>query len=78
MIVIDVTIVNVPVAVRSADLRLSADLVGVREWYLLTYGGFLLLGGPYRRYLGQRSLFLDGIAVKARPSSPAALDDAVG
>src|SRR5439155_963729 len=47
MIVLDVTIVNVALPSIRQDLGFSeTSLAWVVKSYLLTYGGFLLLGGP--------------------------------
>src|SRR5436305_11061883 len=63
MIVLDTTIVNVALPSIKADLGFSQDsLAWVVNAYLLTYGGFLLLGGRLGDLFGQRRLFLAGIA----------------
>jgi len=49
MIVLDVTIVNVALPSIKSDLGFSATaLVWVVNAYMLTFGGFLLLGGAAR------------------------------
>src|ERR671938_718771 len=64
MIVLDMTIVNVALPSIRADLGFSeTSLAWVVNAYLLTYGGFLLLGGRLGDLLGQRRLFLAGIAL---------------
>ena len=64
MIVLDTTIVNVALPSISADLRFSETaLVWVVNAYMLTFGGFLLLGGRLGDLYGQRRLFLAGIAL---------------
>src|SRR6202045_1180480 len=64
MIVLDVTIVNVALPSIKADLGFSqASLAWVVNAYLLTYGGFLLLGGRLGDLFGHRRLFASGIAV---------------
>src|SRR5213593_2116799 len=61
MIVLDVTIVNVSLPSIKADLGFSQDsLAWVVNAYMLTYGGFLLLGGRLGDLYGQRRLFLLG------------------
>jgi EmrB/QacA subfamily drug resistance transporter len=61
MIVLDTTIVNVALPSIQADLRFSeTGLVWVVNAYMLTYGGFLLLGGRLGDLYGQRRLFLFG------------------
>jgi EmrB/QacA subfamily drug resistance transporter len=64
MIVLDATIVNVALPSIRADLGFSAtSLAWVVNAYLLTFGGFLLLGGRLGDLFGHRRLFLIGIAV---------------
>jgi EmrB/QacA subfamily drug resistance transporter len=64
MIVLDGTIVNVALPSIRAGLGFSeAGLVWVVNAYLLTFGGFLLLGGRLADLYGQRLLFLAGLAV---------------
>jgi EmrB/QacA subfamily drug resistance transporter len=63
MIVLDSTIVNVALPSIRADLGFSeVSLVWVVNAYLLTFGGFLLLGGRLGDLFGHRRLFLLGIA----------------
>src|SRR5579863_2142458 len=64
MIVLDTTIVNVALPSIRQDLGFSqTSLAWVVNAYLLTFGGFLLLGGRLGDFFGQRRLFLIGIAV---------------
>ena len=64
MIVLDTTIVNVALpSIREALLFTETSLVWVVNAYMLTYGGFLLLGGRLGDLYGQRRLFLAGIAL---------------
>jgi EmrB/QacA subfamily drug resistance transporter len=64
MIVLDSTIVNVALPSIKADLDFSeTSLAWVVNAYLLTFGGFLLLGGRLGDLFGHRRLFLAGIAV---------------
>ncbi len=64
MIVLDGTIVNVALPSIRADLGFSqASLAWVVNAYLLTFGGFLLLGGRLGDLYGNRRLFLGGIAL---------------
>lgn len=64
MIVLDTTIVNVALPSIRADLGFSdTSLVWVVNAYMLTFGGFLMLGGRLGDLYGQRRLFLAGIAV---------------
>jgi len=64
MIVLDTTVVNVALPSIRESLGFSeASLVWVVNAYMLTYGGFLLLGGRLGDYFGHRRLFLLGIAL---------------
>ncbi|MGF6757607.1 DHA2 family efflux MFS transporter permease subunit [Paraburkholderia sp. GAS42] len=64
MIVLDTTIVNVALPSIAADLGFSeTSLVWVVNAYMLTFGGFLLLGGRLGDLFGHRRLFLAGIAL---------------
>jgi EmrB/QacA subfamily drug resistance transporter len=64
MIVLDTTIVNVALPSIRDDLGFSqASLAWVVNAYLLTFGGFLLLGGRLGDLYGHRRLFIAGIAL---------------
>jgi len=64
MIVLDTTIVNVALPSIREDLGFSeSSLAWVVNAYLLTFGGFLLLGGRLGDLYGHRRLFLVGLAV---------------
>ena len=64
MIVLDTTIVNVALPSIRADLGFSeTGLVWVVNAYLLTFGGFLLLGGRLGDLYGHRKVFAIGVAV---------------
>jgi len=64
MIVLDTTIVNVALPSIAADLGFSeTSLVWVVNAYMLTFGGFLLLGGRLGDLYGHRKLFLAGITL---------------
>jgi EmrB/QacA subfamily drug resistance transporter len=64
MIVLDTTIVNVALPSIRDDLGFSqTSLAWVVNAYLLTFGGFLLLGGRLGDLFGHRLLFLIGIAL---------------
>jgi EmrB/QacA subfamily drug resistance transporter len=74
MIVIDTTIVNVALPSIQADLRFSdASLVWVVNAYMVTYGGFLLLGGRLGDLYGNRRWFLLGTALFTAASLVCAL-----
>src|SRR5687768_5615568 len=64
MIVLDGTIVNVALPSIRDDLGFSQEsLAWVVNAYLLTFGGFLLLGGRLGDLFGHRRLFLAGITL---------------
>src|SRR3954469_9892083 len=64
MIVLDMTVVNVALPSIRDDLGCSeTSLAWVINAYLLTYGGFLLLGGRLGDLYGHRRLFIIGISV---------------
>src|SRR6478609_8815324 len=64
MIVLDTTVVNVALPSIRSDLGFSeTSLAWVVNAYLLTFGGFLLLGGRLGDLFGHRRLFLSGIAL---------------
>lgn len=64
MIVLDATIVNVALPSIQDDLGFSqSSLAWVVNAYLIAFGGLLLLAGRLGDLLGQRRVFLVGIAV---------------
>ena len=64
MIVLDTTVVNVALpSIRESLAFTEASLVWVINAYMLTYGGFLLLGGRLGDFYGHRRMFLHGIAL---------------
>jgi EmrB/QacA subfamily drug resistance transporter len=64
MIVLDTTIVNVALPSIRVDLGFSeTSLAWVVNAYMLTFGGFLLLGGRMGDLFGHRRLFLIGLAL---------------
>jgi len=64
MIVLDTTIVNVALPSIREDLGFSeTSLAWVVNAYLLTFGGFLLLGGRLGDLFGHRKLFLIGLTL---------------
>src|SRR3954470_22076909 len=64
MIVLDVTIVGVALPSIRQDLGFTeTSLAWVVNAYLLTYGGFLLLGGRLGDIFGHRRLFIAGISL---------------
>jgi EmrB/QacA subfamily drug resistance transporter len=69
MIVLDTTIVNVALPSIRADLKFSdAGLSWVVNAYMLTFGGFLLLGGRLGDLLGHRRMFIVGTLLFALTS----------
>ena len=64
MIVLDATIVNVALPSIQDDLGFSAEsLAWVANAYLLTFGGFMLLGGRLGDLYGARRVFLIGLTL---------------
>jgi EmrB/QacA subfamily drug resistance transporter len=64
MIVLDTTIVNVALPSIRQDLGFSqTSLAWVVNAYMLTFGGFLLLGGRLGDHFGHRRLFIGGITL---------------
>ncbi len=64
VIVIDASIVNVALPSIGAHLHFArADLSWVVNAYVLTFGGFLLLGGRMADLLGRRRMFMLGLVV---------------
>lgn len=64
MEVLDTTIVNVALPSIRTDLLFSVDsLAWVVNAYMLTFGGFMLLGGRLGDLFGHRKIFLAGIAL---------------
>src|SRR5580765_6968259 len=64
MIVLDTTIVNVALPSIRTDLGFTeSSLAWVVNAYLLTFGGFLLLGGRLGDIFGHRKLFLIGLVL---------------
>src|SRR5919201_7162945 len=63
MIVLDTTIVGVALPSIREDLGFSQEsLAWVVNAYLITFGGFLLLGGRFGDLFGHRRLFVGGVA----------------
>lgn len=64
MIVLDTTIVNVALPSIKSDLGFTdGNLAWIVNAYMLTSGGFLLLGGRLGDLYGPRKLFLAGLAL---------------
>jgi len=66
----DVSIVNLALPVIAGDLHISiAAAQWVQTLYLLTFGGFLLLGGRLSDYAGSKRIFLFGMLLFASASA---------
>jgi EmrB/QacA subfamily drug resistance transporter len=79
MIVLDVTIVNVALPSIKGSLHFSDTSISwVVNAYLLTFGGFLLLGGRLGDLFGPRRLFVGGIALFTLGSLACGLADSQG
>jgi EmrB/QacA subfamily drug resistance transporter len=79
MIVLDVTIVGVALPSIRADLGFSEEsLAWVVNAYLITFGGFLLLGGRLGDLFGHRRLFLAGIGLFTAASAACGFADSQG
>src|SRR3954470_23485836 len=79
MIVLDTTIVNVALPSIRGDLGFSeTSLAWVVNAYLLTFGGFLLLGGRLGDLYGHRRVFLAGIALFSAASLACGLSTTQG
>lgn len=64
MIVLDGTIVNIALPSIQRDLGFSqSGLAWVVNAYVLTFGGFLLLGGRAADLIGRRAVFVAGLAI---------------
>src|SRR4029453_14102166 len=64
MIVLDVTLVGAAPPPLRADRGFSEEsLAWVVNAYLITFGGFLLLGGRLGDLLGHRTMFLAGVGL---------------
>jgi EmrB/QacA subfamily drug resistance transporter len=76
MIVLDTTIVNVALPSIRLDLGFSqTSLAWVVNSYMLTFGGFLLLGGRLGDHFGHRRMFIGGIALFTVSSLACGLSD---
>src|SRR3954464_5091623 len=66
VVVLDASIVNVALPTIGNSLRFSeSDLPWVVNAYVLTFGGFLLLGGRMADLLGRRRVFMGGLVLFA-------------
>src|SRR5438128_6880440 len=79
MIVLDTTIVNVALPSIREDLGFSeTSLAWIVNAYLLTFGGFLLLGGRLGDLFGHRRLFVGGIGLFTAASLACGLSTSQG
>src|SRR5437763_13690603 len=79
MIVIDATIVNVALPSIQDDLGFSqSNLAWVVNAYLIAFGGLLLLAGRIGDLIGQRRIFLIGLAVFTAASALCAVAQSQG
>jgi EmrB/QacA subfamily drug resistance transporter len=79
MTVLDTTIVNVALPSIRVDLGFTqTSLVWVVNAYMLTFSGFLLLGGRLGDLFGHRRLFLIGISLFTLASLACGLSNAQG
>jgi len=77
--IVDSAIVNVALPSIQRSLNFSQqNLQWVASGYILTYGGFLLLGGRLSDLLGRRRMLLTGLAVFTAASLAAGLADNAG
>jgi EmrB/QacA subfamily drug resistance transporter len=69
IVVLDASIVNVALPSIGEDLNFAQDnLAWVVNAYVLTFGGFLLLGGRLADLLGRRRVFIGGLLLVAAAS----------
>src|SRR3954462_1133535 len=69
MVILDASIVNVALPTIGSSLHFSQDnLSWVVNAYVLTFGGFLLLGGRMADLLGRRRVFMGGLILFALAS----------
>ena len=66
MVVLDASIVNIALPSIGEDVGISQEnLSWVVNGYVLTFGGFLLLGGRLADLLGRRRIFMAGLIIVA-------------
>src|SRR3954471_4883269 len=66
VVILDASIVNVALPSIGRDLNFSQEnLSWVVNAYVLTFGGFLLLGGRMADLLGRRRVFMGGLILFA-------------
>jgi EmrB/QacA subfamily drug resistance transporter len=79
MVVLDASIVNIALPSIGDDVGISQEnLSWVVNGYVLTFGGFLLLGGRLADLLGRRRIFMAGLVIVAVASLFAGLAPSEG
>src|SRR5438132_119460 len=79
VVVLDASIVNVALPSIGSALHFSQDsLSWVVNAYVLTFGGFLLLGGRVADLLGRRAVFIGGLILFALASLAGGLAQSEG
>ena len=79
VVVLDASIVNVALPTIGDALRFTeSDLPWVVNAYVLTFGGFLLLGGRMADLLGRRRVFMAGLVLFALASLAGGLAESSG
>src|SRR5688572_33390003 len=79
VVVLDASIVNVALPSIGEDLKFSQEnLAWVVNAYVLTFGGFLLLGGRMADLLGRRRVFVGGLLLFAAASLAGGLAQSEG
>src|SRR3954464_4019594 len=79
MIVLDATVVNVALPSIQRDLGFSqSDLAWVVNAYLIAFGGLLLLAGRLGDLVGQKRVFMAGLALFTAASLVCGLADSQG
>ena len=79
VVMLDTSIVNVALPSIQADLGLGpTGITWVVNAYVLTFGGFLLLGGRMADLLGRRRVFIGGLILFAIASFAGGLANSPG
>ena len=79
VVVLDASIMNIALPSISADLGVPMeDLSWIINGYVLTFGGFLLLGGRLADLLGRRRIFVAGLVLFAVASLAGGLSGSQG
>ena len=74
VVILDASIVNIALPSIGRGLHISlANLSWVVNAYVLTFGGFLLLGGRIADLVGRRLIFIVGLGVFSRRRCSAGL-----